>query len=169
MCISVEVCICVYECICACEYVCIYMCIYVHMCVYTYVYVTLLPLERYLNWVHDLAPPPSRYHGDLTSPAPSGDHGISLPNQENTPPQDASRKLPRKLRPRRRKERQPGSSANQNSPSWKAGSGSQCLLSANRNSASREIGSATRPGSTNNENSLLTGGWLSYPAEVNGQ
>ena len=39
--------------------------------------VTLPPFERYLNWVDDPAPPPSRYHGDLTSPAPSGDHGIS--------------------------------------------------------------------------------------------
>ena len=116
--------------------------------------VTLPPLEKYLNWVHDPAPPPSQYHGDLTSPAPSGDHGIFLPNQENTPPQDASRKLPRKLRPRRRKEKQPGSSANQNS-SWKAGSGSQCAPTANRNSASREIGSATRPRSTANDNSAF--------------
>ena len=49
--------------------------------------VTLPPWERYMNWVHDPAPPPTRYHGDLTSPAPSE-------NQENTPPQDASRKLP---------------------------------------------------------------------------
>ena len=116
---------------------------------------TLPPFERYLNWVHDPAPPPSRYHGNLTSPAPSGDNGISLPNQENTPPQDASRKLPRKLRPCRHKERQPGSSANQNSPSWKAGNGSQCSPPANRNSASSEIGSATRPGSTANENSAF--------------
>ena len=59
--------------------------------------VTLPPFERYLNWVNDPAPPPSQYHGDLTSPAPSGDHGI---NQENTLPQDAIRKIPRKLRPR---------------------------------------------------------------------
>ena len=32
--------------------------------------VTLPPLEKYLNWVHDPTPPPSQYHGDLTSPAP---------------------------------------------------------------------------------------------------
>ena len=43
--------------------------------------VTLPPFERYLNWVDDPAPPPSRYHGDLTSRAPSRDHGI---NKENT-------------------------------------------------------------------------------------
>ena len=55
--------------------------------------VTLPPWERYLNWVPDPAPPPTRCHGDLTSPAPSE-------NQENIPPQDASRKLPRRLRPR---------------------------------------------------------------------
>ena len=48
--------------------------------------VTLPLFERYLNWVYDPAPPPSRYHGDLTSPAPSGDHGISSSNKENTPP-----------------------------------------------------------------------------------
>ena len=63
--------------------------------------VTLPPFERYLNWVNDPAPPPSRYHSDLTSPAPSGDHGISPSNKENMNPQDAPRKIPRKLRPRR--------------------------------------------------------------------
>ena len=105
--------------------------------------------------LYDPAPPPSRYHGDLTSPAPSGDHGISPSNKENTPPQDAPRKIPRKLRPRRRKERQPGSTTNQNSPSWKAGSRTQCAPTANRNLASQEIGSATRPGSTANHNSAF--------------
>ena len=117
--------------------------------------VTLPPLERYLNWVYDPAPPPSRYHGDLTSPAPSGDRGISLSNQENTPPQDAHRKITRKLRPHRRKERQPGSTTNQNSPSWKAGSGTPCAPTAKRNSASQETGSATRPGSMANHNSAF--------------
>ena len=117
--------------------------------------VTLPPLERYLNWIHDPAPTPSRCHGDLTSPALSGDHGISPSNQENTPPKGAPRKIPRKLRPRRRKERQPGSTANQNSPSWKAGSGSHCAPTANRNSAFHEIGSATQPGSTANHNSAF--------------
>ena len=113
---------------------------------------TLPPFERYLNWVDDPTPPPFRYHGDLTSPAPSGDHGI---NKENTPPQDAPRKIPQKLRPRRRRERQPGSTTNQNSPSWKAGSRTQCAPRANRNSASQEIGSATRPRSTANHNSAF--------------
>ena len=130
---------------------------------------TLPPLERYLTWIPNPAPPPSRYHGDLTSPAPSGDHGVSL-SKENTPPQDASRKLPRKLR--RRKERQPGSSANQNLPSWKTGIGSRTAnrnlafqgtssatlprSTANDNSAFPEAGSATRPRSTANDNSPFT-------------
>ena len=113
---------------------------------------TLPPFERYLNWVDDPAPPPSRCHGDLTSPAPSRDHGI---NKENTPPQDARCKIPRKLRPRRRKERHLGSTTNQNSPYWKAARRTQCARTANRNSASQEIGSATRPGSTANHNSAF--------------
>ena len=113
---------------------------------------TLPPFERYLDWVDDPAPPLSQYHGDLTSPAPSGDHCI---NKENTPPQDAPRKIPRKLRPCRRKERQSGSTTNQNSSSWKAGSRTQCAPTANRNPASQEIGSATQPGSTANHNSAF--------------
>ena len=94
--------------------------------------VTLPPWERYLNWVHDPAPPPTRYHGDLTSPAPSE-------NQENMLPQDASRKLPRRLRPRCRREKQPGSSTTQRpsldhqpigirlsrKPTWRPGRGQQ--------------------------------------------
>ena len=108
-----------------------------------------------MNWVDDPAPPPFRYHGDPTSPAPSGNHDTSPSNKENTPPQDAPRKIPRKLRPRRRKERQPGSTTNQNSPSWKAGIGTQCASTAKRNPASQEIGSVTRPGSTANHNSAF--------------
>ena len=117
--------------------------------------VTLPLFERYLNWVNDPAPPPSRYHDDLSSPAPSGDHSISPNNKENTLPQDASRKSPQKLRPHSRKERQPGSTTNQNSPSWKAGSGTRCAPTANRNSAFQETGSASRPGSRANHNSAF--------------
>ena len=47
--------------------------------------VTLPPLERYLNWVHETTPPPSRDHG-----------------KENLPHPEEPRKLPRKMRPRRR-------------------------------------------------------------------
>ena len=94
--------------------------------------VTRPPLECCLNWVIDPVPPPSRHPDDLAASLPS----------ENTPPQDASSKLPRKLRLHRRKERQPGSS----------GIGSQ---TANRNSAFQGTGSATRPRSTANENSAF--------------
>ena len=48
--------------------------------------VTLPPLEKYLNWIFDPAPPPSRDHGDLASPAPSRDHGIQTNGKENMPP-----------------------------------------------------------------------------------
>ena len=46
---------------------------------------TLPPLERYLNWVHETTPPPSRDHGKENLPSPEEPH-----------------KLPRKMRPRRR-------------------------------------------------------------------
>ena len=112
--------------------------------------VTLPLLERYLTWVPDPAPTSTRYHGDLTSPAPSGNHD----NQENTPPQDASRKLPRRLRPRRRRGKQPGSSTNDNSVSWKTGTGSR---TANKNSAFQGTASVTQPRSTANDNSTFSG------------
>ena len=63
------------------------------------------------------------------------------------------RKLPRKIRPRRRKEKQPGSTANHNSPSWKAGRETQCEPASNHNSPFREAGRETQPGSTTNHNS----------------
>ena len=111
------------------------------------------PYNSRLNWIFDPAPPPSRDHDDLTSPAPSRDHGIQPSGKENTPPQNAPRKLPRKLRPRRRREKEPGSTANHNSPSWKAGRETQCEPAANHNSPSREAGRETQPGSTTNHNS----------------
>ena len=50
--------------------------------------VTRPPLERHLNWVPDPVLPPARCPGDLAAPSSS----------ENAPPQDASSKLPRRLR-----------------------------------------------------------------------
>ena len=111
------------------------------------------PYNSHLNWIIDPAPPPSRDHGDLTSPAPSRDHGIPPSGKENTPPQSTPLKLPEKIRPRRRKEKQPGSTANHNSPSWKAGRETQCEPASNHNSPSREAGRETQPGSTTNHNS----------------
>ena len=110
------------------------------------------PYNSHFNWVFDPAPPPSRDHGDLTSPAPSRDHGIQPSGKENTPPQNTPRKLPRKLRPRRRKEKQPGSTANHNSPIWKAGRETQCEPAANQNSPSWEAGREMQPGSMTNHN-----------------
>ena len=69
------------------------------------------------------------------------------------PPQDAPRKLPRRLRPRRRKGKQPGPTTNHNSPVWKPGREAQCAPAANQNSSSREAGRKMRPGSATNHNS----------------
>ena len=114
--------------------------------------VTLPPWERYLNWIHDPAPPPTRYHGDLTSAAPSE-------NQENMLPQDSARKLPRRLWPCWRKQKQPESSTNGNSATRVAGPATQPGSSANRNSAFQEAKAATRPRSTANRNSPPPGNW----------
>ena len=105
------------------------------------------PLGRYLNWVPDHMPPPARCLADLTSPAPS----------ENTPPKDVSRKLPRRLRPRRRRGKQPAFSANQNSASRVADPATPLGPSANGNSARAGSSSATRPRSTANGNSPFPG------------
>ena len=76
-----------------------------------------------------LIPPPSRDHGNQNSPPSPRDHGTPdtpTPSRdhgkENLLPQDVPRKLPRKIRPRRRKENQPGPAANYNSPSRQTGS-----------------------------------------------
>ena len=70
--------------------------------------VTLPPWERYLNWVHDIAPPPSRDHGKKDLSPPSRDHG-----KENLPPPEEPRKLQRKIRPRRRQEKHHSHSSSQ--------------------------------------------------------
>ena len=111
------------------------------------------PYNSNLNWIPDPVPPPSRDHGDLTSPAPSRDHGIPTSGNENTLPQSETGKLPRKIRPHRRKERQSGSTANHNSPSWKAGRATQSEPAGNQNSPSWETGRETQPRSTTNHNS----------------
>ena len=71
--------------------------------------VTLPPLKRYLNWVYNTTPPPSRDHGKKNLPPPSRDNGKEdLPppprdhGKENLPPPEEPRKLPRKMRPCRR-------------------------------------------------------------------
>ena len=109
--------------------------------------VTRPSLENHLNWVPDPVPPPARCPGDLAAPSPS----------ENTPSQDASSKLPRRLRPRQRRERQPGLSTNSNSASRVTGPATQLGSPANRNSARPSSSTATRPRSAANKNSPLPG------------
>ena len=100
-----------------------------------------------MNWVIDPVPPPARHPDDLAAPSPS----------ENTPPQDAPSKLPRQLRPRRRRERQPELSTNENAASRMAGPATPLRPAANQNSARLSSSSATRPRSAANRNSPFPG------------
>ena len=109
--------------------------------------VTRPPLESYLNWVPDPVPTPARRPVDLASPAPS----------ENTPPRDASLKVPRRLRPRRRRGKQPALSTNQNPASRVADPATPLGPSANRNLAPTGSSPATRPRLTANRNSPFPG------------
>ena len=68
-------------------------------------------------------------------------------------PQDTPRKLPRKLRPRRRKEKRSGPSANYNSPSREAGKEKQSGRTANHNSPPTEAGREKQSGPTADHNS----------------
>ena len=87
------------------------------------------PWNSHLNWIPDPAPPLTRDHGNISSPPSPRDHSTrSTPppsrdhGKENVPPQDAPHQLPRKMQPRRRKEKWPGPTANHNSPSRETGS-----------------------------------------------
>ena len=66
-------------------------------------------------------------------------------------------KLPRRIRPRWRRERQPGLSTNRNSASRVAGPATQLRSTANQNSAHPSSSTVTRPRSAANENSPLPG------------
>ena len=93
--------------------------------------------------------PPNHRLADLTSPAPS----------ENTAHVDGSRKLPRRLRPRRRTGKQPAFSANENSAFHVVDPATPLGPSANENSAHADPSSATRAKSTANRNSPFPGPW----------
>ena len=82
------------------------------------------PWNSHINWIPDAdpAPLPSRDHSNLNSHSPSRDHGIKTHSIENLPPQDVTRKLPRKLQLRRMKEKQSRLAVNHNSPSRETGS-----------------------------------------------
>ena len=86
-------------------------------------------------------PPPARHPDDLAAPSPL----------ENTPPRDAPSKLPRRLRPRRRRERQPELSINENAASRVAGPATQLRPAANQTSVRPSSSSAA------NRNSPLPG------------
>ena len=116
------------------------------MKLYIYI-VTQPPLESHLNWVPDPVPPPARHPDDLAAPSPS----------ENTPRRGAPSKLPRRLRPRRRRVRRPGLSTNGNSASRVDGPATQLRSTANQNSAHPTSSTATRSWSAANENSPLPG------------
>ena len=100
-----------------------------------------------MNWFPDPVPPPARHPDDLAAPSPS----------ENMLPRDAPSKLPRRLRPRRRRERQPGLSTSENSASSVAGPATQLRSTTNQNSARPSSSTATRPRSAANENLPLPG------------
>ena len=103
--------------------------------------------ERHLNWVLDPVPPPARHLDDLAAPSPS----------ENTPPRDTPSKLPRRLRPRWCRKRQPELSTNENAASRMDGPATQLRPAANQNSARPSSSSATRPRSAANRSSPLPG------------
>ena len=101
--------------------------------------------ESRINWVHDPTSPAPRRQDDLTSPA--------LASAENTPPSEVHHKLPRRLQPRRRRRKQPVSSANENSASRVADPATPLGPSANENSPRLPPSAVTRLRSTTNRNS----------------
>ena len=105
--------------------------------------------ESRINWVHDPTSPTPHRQDDLTSPA--------LASAENTPPSEVHHKLPRRLRPRRRRRKQPVSSANENSASRVADPATPLGPSANENSPRLPPSAVTRLRSTANRNSPFPG------------
>ena len=100
-------------------------------------------------WVHDPTSPTPHRQDDLTSPA--------LASTKNTPPLEIHHKLPRHLRPRRRRRKQPVSSANENSASCVADPVIPLGPSANKNSPRLPPSAVTRLRSTANRNSPFPG------------
>ena len=105
--------------------------------------------ESHINWVHDPTSPTPRHQDDLTSPA--------LASAENTSPSEVHHKLPRCLRPRRRRRKQPVSSDNENSASRVADPATPLGPSTNENSPCLPPSAVTRLRSTANRNSPFLG------------
>ena len=99
--------------------------------------------ENRLQWIPDHAPPAPRHLDDLASP--TSDPAIP------TPPSEAHARLPRRLRPRRRRKIRTAATANENSAPRVADLAIPPTLSANSNSAHWTPRSATQPRSSAND------------------
>ena len=98
--------------------------------------------ENRLHWIPDPTPPAPRHLDDLASPTSDPD----IP----TPPSEAHPRLPRRLRPRRRRKRRIAATANENSAPRAADLATPPTLSANGNSARWASRIATQPRSSAN-------------------
>ena len=106
--------------------------------------------ENRLNWVPDPKPPAPRRLDDLTSSVPAATSSVPT-SAANKPPSEARPRLPRCLRPRRSRMRQPAAAANKNSASREADLATPLEPSANDNSSHWASTAATQPRSTANE------------------
>ena len=89
--------------------------------------------ENRLNWIPDPAPPNPRRLGDLTSSVAVSTSSVPA-SAVNTPPSEAHPRLPRRLRPRRQRKRQPAAAANENSSRLASSPATRPRSTANRNS-----------------------------------
>ena len=96
--------------------------------------------ENRLHWIPDPAPPAPRCLDDLA--LPTSDPAIP------TPPSEAHPRLPRRLRPRRRRKSRTAATVNENSAPSAADLATPPTLSANSNSAHWTPRSVTQPRSS---------------------
>ena len=89
--------------------------------------------ENHLFWIPGPAPPTPRYPDDLTSSVAASPSSVPA-SAVNTPPSEAHPRLPRRLRPRRRRKRQPAAAANEISSHWASSVATRLRSTANRNS-----------------------------------
>ena len=99
--------------------------------------------KNHLHWIPDPAPPAPRRLDDIASP--TSDPAIP------TPPSEAHPRLPRCLRPHRRRKRRTAATANENSAPPAADLATPPTLSANSNSACWASRVATQPRSSAND------------------
>ena len=106
--------------------------------------------ENCLNWVPDPALPAPRRLDDLTSSVLVSTSPVPT-STVNMPPSEAHPRLPKCLRPCRRRKRKTAVAASDNSASHKADLATPLELSANRNSSRWSSSVATRPRSAAND------------------